>query len=75
MPGKRLVGIKELAEYLGISIDTAHHWVSTNRIPSVKRGGLMRFDLEEIENWIKKRKAAVYNLEQHDEPYEKGEKK
>ena len=74
MPGKRLVGIKELAEFLGVSIDTARDWVSTNRIPNVKRGGFMKFDLEEIENWIRNRKAAIYNLQQHDEHYEKGGK-
>jgi excisionase family DNA binding protein len=50
--GKRLVGIKEAAEYLDISVNTLYTWVSQKRIPYVKMGRLVKFDLETLDRFI-----------------------
>jgi excisionase family DNA binding protein len=49
---RRLVNIRVLAEYLGISPDTGYTMVSQRRIPYVKVGRLLRFDLKTIDGWI-----------------------
>ena len=49
---KRLVTVRELAEYIGISQDTIYSHVSQRRIPFVKIGRLLKFDLKAIDEWI-----------------------
>jgi len=48
----RLVDIRALADYLCISPDTGYTMVSQRRIPYVKVGRLLRFDLKAIDEWI-----------------------
>lgn len=49
---RRLIGIKEAAEYLDISVNTLYTWVSQKRIPYVKIGRLVKFDLEFLNRFI-----------------------
>ncbi len=49
---RRLVDIRVVADYLGISPDTGYTMVSQRRIPYVKVGRLLRFDLKAIDEWI-----------------------
>lgn len=49
---QRLVDVRELSNYLGISLNTLYSWVSQRRIPFVKCGRLTKFDLERINEWI-----------------------
>ena len=51
---KRLIDVQELSDMLGITINTAYSWVSQRKIPSVKCGRLRKFDVQEIEKWIKR---------------------
>ena len=60
MPEKRFVGIKELSEYLGLPIGTIYSWTHQRKIPYIKMGRLVKFDLEEIEIWLKKKQVKVY---------------
>lgn len=50
---KRLVSIKEAAIYTGLSPHTIYTMVSQRRIPFVKMGRLVKFDLELLDKWIK----------------------
>jgi excisionase family DNA binding protein len=52
---RRLVDIRVLADYLGISPDTGYTMVSQRRIPYVKVGRLLRFDLKAIDEWLDKK--------------------
>jgi len=52
MVEKKFIGTKELAEYLGIKLNTVYSWVSMRRIPYVKVGRLTKFDLKEIDKWL-----------------------
>jgi predicted DNA-binding transcriptional regulator AlpA len=58
----RYVGVPIIAGYLGTSPAVIYKWVSQNRIPYKKINGSLRFDILEIERWIKQqnpqRKAA-----------------
>lgn len=53
---KRFIGVRELSEYLGIKVNTVYSWVATRKIPYYKVGRLPKFDLREIDGWIRQRK-------------------
>ncbi|MFY9401983.1 MAG: helix-turn-helix domain-containing protein [Candidatus Omnitrophota bacterium] len=54
---KRFVGIPFIAQYLDISQDTLRQWVWRREIPYFKVGRLVKFDIIEIENWVKKKRV------------------
>ncbi len=54
---KRYINIKELSEYLGIKVNTVYAWVFQKKIPYIKLGKLVKFDLLELENWLKDKRV------------------
>ncbi len=46
---KRYVGIKEASEYTSLPVKTLYEWAGTGRIPSVKIGRRVLFDLHDID--------------------------
>lgn len=44
--------IKELSTYLRIKPSTLYAWAAHGKIPCVKIHGLIRFDREEIDQWL-----------------------
>ena len=49
---RRLIGIKDAAAYTGLSVHTVYAMVSQRRIPFVKVGRLLKFDLALLDDWI-----------------------
>lgn len=49
---KRFIGPDELAQYLDLSVNTIYAWVSSGKVPFVKMGRLVKFELKEIDKWI-----------------------
>jgi excisionase family DNA binding protein len=49
---RRLLNIKEVANYTGLSPHTLYTMVSQRRIPYVKLGRLTKFDRYELDRWI-----------------------
>ena len=47
-----LVDIKAVAQHLGVSVRHVRRLVFERRIPFIKWGHLLRFDLDEIAVWI-----------------------
>ena len=58
---KRFLGIKELANFLGIAEGTVYVWVCHRKIPFVKVGRLVKFDIRKIEKWLEENSVQVYN--------------
>ncbi len=53
LPGKRLLTVREAAEYVGVKPKTLYNWVSSGKIACVKAGGrCLRFDIRELDRWI-----------------------
>ena len=48
----RLLTIQEASERTGLSVHTLYKMVSQCRVPYVKLGGALRFDLELLNQWI-----------------------
>ena len=55
---KKLINKKELAEYLRLSVYTIDTYVCHNRIPYIKIGRRILFDLGEIDKWIEEQKVG-----------------
>lgn len=50
----RLVDIKQLSEFLSVKESTLYSWANGGSMPAYKINGVWRFDMDEIEVWIKK---------------------
>jgi excisionase family DNA binding protein len=66
----RLVSIKIVADFLMIKQSTLYSWVHKGSIPFHKLNGLVRFDMDEIEAWIKssKQQSSGSNIRIKKEP-------
>ncbi len=58
---RRFIGVVELADYLGLTKGTVYVWVCRRKIPYVKVGRLVKFDLHKIEKWLEETSTKVYN--------------
>ncbi len=56
-----MLNIHELSQELRISESGIYQWVSQRQIPFVKIGRSVRFDSEEIQKWIAKKKIDSQN--------------
>jgi len=54
---RRFIGISELSEYLGLPKGTLYTWAWQRRIPYLKIGKLLKFDIIEINQWLKDKRV------------------
>ena len=47
------VGTKEIAEHLGVTIETVRKWIKSETIPCSRVGKLWKFKKSEVDTWIK----------------------
>ena len=59
---RRLLNIKEVADYTGLSPYTLYTMVSQRRIPFVKLGRLTKFDRYELDRWISRQSVKPIQL-------------
>ncbi len=60
----KLMGVKELSQVLNVKASTIYQWAEFGQIPYIKLNGCLRFDLEDIEEWVrgcKKERVTDYN--------------
>ena len=55
----RLVSIEEIAAHLGVSVRHVRRLVFERRIPYVKWGHLIRFDIDEVVAWVTSSRVAA----------------
>ncbi len=53
----RLASVNELSEILKVKKATLYAWAHKGTIPYFKLNGLIRFDMDEIEEWVKSSKS------------------
>ena len=61
MSEKRFLDVKELAEYLGVKVATIYSWTFQRKIPYLKIGRCVKFDIKKIEEWIKEREVKPFD--------------
>jgi len=49
----QLITVKELSKFIRVKESTLYAWASSGSIPSHKLNGLLRFDIDEIKEWVK----------------------
>lgn len=54
---EKLLGVEQLAEYLGIEVSTVYAWVHTRQVPFYKIGRLVKFKASDIAQWLEERKT------------------
>ena len=65
---KRYANIKEVSEYTSLPVKTLYDWASQGKIPSIKYGRRVLFDLEDIDRLMSNFKR---NTKQHDQTVNK----
>ena len=51
---RRLITAKEASQYLSISVDTIYHMASRRKLPYLKIGDRVLFDVKALDYWIEK---------------------
>lgn len=54
---EKWVGTKEVAEHLGITIETVRKWIKDDKIPCHRVGRLWKFKLSVIDEWVQSGQA------------------
>jgi excisionase family DNA binding protein len=57
---KRYFNPHELSTYLGLSLQTIYEWTSQKKIPFIKLGRLVKFDIIEVDKWMLSQKISPY---------------
>ena len=55
----KLFSPQELSEVLNISTETVYAWTSQKRIPYIKMGRLVRFNMDEVNKWLERQRVAA----------------
>lgn len=50
---EKWLSIKEIAAHLGVSRDTVLNWIAKKNLPAHKVGKLWKFQVSEVDNWIR----------------------
>jgi excisionase family DNA binding protein len=50
--GKRLLNVREAAQYLGLQADTVYKKARLRELPSVKVGRALRFDVQALSRFV-----------------------
>lgn len=53
MQEMKWLSMKEVCDYLHISRDTVMNWINKEGMPAHKKGRLWRFDINEVDEWMK----------------------
>ncbi len=58
---KRYLGISECSQYIGVTKGTLYVWVCHKKIPYLKVGRLVKFDIKVIEKWLSEKQIQQIN--------------
>jgi len=56
---ERWLSVDEIAEHLGVKKDTIYKWVVRKKMPTHKVGRLLKFQIKEVDSWVRTGKAAL----------------
>jgi len=59
---KQFLSPQELSAYTGLSLNTIYSWVNQRRIPHIKISRLVKFNVSEIDEWMKTMRVAPTDL-------------
>ncbi len=60
----RWLSLEEIAKHLSISKETVYRWLERGRIPAHKVGKQWRFQIVEVDEWVRKGGAVPHSAEE-----------
>ena len=57
----RWISVAEVAEHLGVARDTVYRWIDSRGMPAHRVGRFWKFQLSEVDAWVKSGGADVPN--------------
>ncbi len=64
----RWVSVEEIAQHLGVAKDTVYRWIEQRGLPAHRVGRLWKFQIPEVDEWVKSGGADASNGEPQDSP-------
>ena len=61
----KLITVKDVSELINVKSAAVYDWTYQNKIPYYKLNGVIRFDKDEILEWIKSNKSDNISLMQY----------
>lgn len=55
----RWLSVDEIAKYLGVVEETVYRWIEHRNLPAHRVGKLWKFQVREVDKWIKSGGAAT----------------
>lgn len=49
---ERWLNTKEIAEHLGVTVETIRKWIKSEKIPCHRVGKLWKFKISEVDTWV-----------------------
>ena len=63
----RWLSVTEVAHHLGVARDTVYRWIDSRGMPAHRVGRFWKFQLSEVDEWVKSGEADVSNISGHSE--------
>ena len=60
---KYAMTVKDIAENFNVSRRTIFNWIEAAEMPSVKLGGAVRFNAEDVQAWVEKQNNSDHKKE------------
>ena len=57
----RWLSVGDVADHLGVARDTVYRWIDTRGMPAHRVGRFWKFQLSEVDAWVKSGEAEVPN--------------
>jgi len=54
----RWLSVDDIAEHLGVKRETIYNWVSQRNMPAHKVGRLLKFQVKEVDEWVRAGKST-----------------
>ncbi len=64
---KQLLNTRETAQFLGYPENTIYKWRWLEKIPYMKIGGSLRFDIDDLKKWLEDKKVSERELRHRDD--------
>jgi len=61
MQQERWLSVDEIAAHLGVNPDTVYKWIDRKKLPAHKVGRLWKFQISEVNDWVRAGKVAENN--------------
>ena len=65
----RWISVAEVAHHLGVARDTVYRWIDSRGMPAHRMGRFWKFQLSEVDAWVKSGEADVTNGTGPSEPF------